>query len=382
MAGPDARRLLALADTLVRKSVWIVGGDGWGYDIGYGGLDHVLASGRNVKVLLLDTEVYSNTGGQCSKSTPRGAVAKFASGGKRGPKKDLGLMAMTYGTIYVASVAMGAKDEHTLKAFLEAEAYDGPAIIIAYSHCIAHGINMTTAMQNQKAAVNSGQWLLYRYNPERAARGENPLHLDAPPPRIKVADYFKLENRFRMLDKSDPEAATDLLAQAQEDAERPSRTLRISRRTKITTRTIKRMNLTTTYLGFKLRTPLVPSASPLSEHLDNIKRMEDAGASAIVFHSLFEEQLRHDRHELDFHLNQGTESFAEALNYFPEPQEFKVGPEAYLEHIAKAKAATSIPIIGSLNGSTFGGWTNLRAPDRASRRRCPRAKHLLAANRS
>ena len=152
LGDPIAKRLLALADTLVRKSVWIVGGDGWGYDIGYGGLDHVLASGRNVKVLLLDTEVYSNTGGQCSKSTPRGAVAKFASGGKRAPKKDLGLMAMTYGTIYVASVAMGARDEHTLKAFLEAEAYDGPAIIIAYSHCIAHGINMTTAMQNQKVS--------------------------------------------------------------------------------------------------------------------------------------------------------------------------------------------------------------------------------------
>jgi pyruvate-ferredoxin/flavodoxin oxidoreductase len=214
---PAARRLLALADTLVRKSVWIVGGDGWGYDIGFGGLDHVLASGRNVKVLLLDTEVYSNTGGQCSKSTPRGAVAKFASGGKRGPKKDLGLMAMSYGTIYVASVAMGAKDEHTLKAFLEAEAYDGPAIIIAYSHCIAHGINMTTAMQNQKAVVNSGQWLLYRYNPDRARVGENPLQLDSASARIKVTDYFKLENRFKMLEKIDPAAARELLAQAQED---------------------------------------------------------------------------------------------------------------------------------------------------------------------
>ncbi len=213
-----ARRLLALADTLVRKSVWIVGGDGWGYDIGYGGLDHVLASGRNVKVLLLDTEVYSNTGGQCSKSTPRAAVAKFASGGKRAPKKDLGLMAMTYGTIYVASVAMGAKDEHTLKTFLEAEAYDGPALIIAYSHCIAHGINMTTAMQNQKAAVNSGQWLLYRYNPERAVLGENPLRLDsAAGPRMKVADYFKLEQRFKMLEKSEPRVAKELLAQAQAD---------------------------------------------------------------------------------------------------------------------------------------------------------------------
>jgi pyruvate-ferredoxin/flavodoxin oxidoreductase len=212
-----AKRLLALADTLVRKSVWIVGGDGWGYDIGYGGLDHVLATGRKVKVLLLDTEVYSNTGGQCSKSTPRAAVAKFASGGKRAPKKDLGLMAMTYGTIYVASVAMGARDEHTLKAFLEAEAYDGPALIIAYSHCIAHGINMTTAMQNQKAAVNTGQWLLYRYNPERLRLGENPLQLDSAAPRMKVADYLKLEQRFKMLEKAEPRAAKALLDQAQTD---------------------------------------------------------------------------------------------------------------------------------------------------------------------
>jgi len=217
LRDPPAKRLLALADTLVRKSVWIVGGDGWGYDIGYGGLDHVLASGRNVKVLLLDTEVYSNTGGQCSKATPRAAVAKFASAGKRAPKKDLGLMAMTYGTIYVASVAMGAKDEHTLKAFLEAEAYDGPALIIAYSHCIAHGINMTTANQNQKAAVNSGQWLLYRYNPDRIPLGENPLQLDSAGPRMKVADYFKLENRFKMLERSEPRAAKELLGQAQAD---------------------------------------------------------------------------------------------------------------------------------------------------------------------
>ena len=217
LGGDQAKRLLALADLFVRKSVWIVGGDGWGYDIGYGGLDHVLSSGRNVKVLLLDTEVYSNTGGQCSKSTPRGAVAKFASGGKRAAKKDLGLMAMTYGSIYVASVAMGAKDEHTLKAFLEAEAYDGPALIIAYSHCIAHGINMATAMQNQKAAVNSGQWLLYRFNPERTAIGENPLQIDSPAPRTPVADYFKLENRFKMLEKIQPRAAAQLLGQAQAD---------------------------------------------------------------------------------------------------------------------------------------------------------------------
>ena len=192
---------------LVKKSVWIMGGDGWAYDIGFGGLDHVLASGRDVNVLVLDTEVYSNTGGQMSKSTPRGAVAKFAAGGKPAPKKDLGLIAMTYGNVYVASVAMGARDEHTLRAFLEAESYDGPSLIIAYSHCIAHGINMTTGMQDQKAAVNSGQWLLYRYDPRRAAQGENPLQLDSRPPKQKVEDYLLMENRFKMLTKSNPDDA-------------------------------------------------------------------------------------------------------------------------------------------------------------------------------
>jgi pyruvate-ferredoxin/flavodoxin oxidoreductase len=215
----EARRLLPLADTFVRKSVWIIGGDGWGYDIGYGGLDHVLASGQNVKVLLLDTEVYSNTGGQCSKATPLGAVAKFAAAGKRAAKKDLGLITMSYGNVYVACVAMGAKDEHTLKAFLEAEAYDGPALIVAYSHCIAHGINMTTGMQNQKAAVQSGQWLLYRYNPALASKGENPLHIDSGPPKIPVADYLQLENRFRMLGKSKPEDAKRLAKQAQQNVD-------------------------------------------------------------------------------------------------------------------------------------------------------------------
>jgi pyruvate-ferredoxin/flavodoxin oxidoreductase len=203
----------------VRKSVWIVGGDGWAYDIGYGGLDHVLASGRNVNLLVLDTEVYSNTGGQASKSSPRAAVAKFAAGGKPGPKKDLGMMAMTYGSVYVASVAMGAKDEHTLKAFLEAEAYDGPSLIIAYSHCIAHGINMTGAMSNQKAAVESGQWLLYRYNPERLENGDNPLLLDSRTPTRKVQDFLHMETRFKMLTKSRPADADRLWKQAQRDAQ-------------------------------------------------------------------------------------------------------------------------------------------------------------------
>ncbi len=216
---PVARRLLPLADTLVRKSVWIVGGDGWAYDIGFGGLDHVLASGRNVKVLVLDTEVYSNTGGQMSKSTPRAAVAKFAAGGKRVAKKDLGLMAMTYGHVYVAAVAMGARDEHTLRAFIEAESYDGPALIIAYSHCIAHGIDLTTGMQNQKAAVQCGQWLLYRHDPRRTERGENPLQLDSGAPHKPVRDYLRLENRFRMLEHSHPDEVAALHEQAQHDAD-------------------------------------------------------------------------------------------------------------------------------------------------------------------
>jgi pyruvate-ferredoxin/flavodoxin oxidoreductase len=218
---PEARLLLPLADTLVKKCVWILGGDGWAYDIGYGGLDHVLASGRNVNVLVLDTEVYSNTGGQMSKSTPRGAVAKFAAGGKPMCKKDLGLIAMTYGNIYVASVAMGAKDEQTLRAFVEAESYPGPSLIIAYSHCIAHGIavDMGVGARHQKLAVDSGQWLLYRFDPRRTAAGENPLQLDSQAAKTKLQDYLLSENRFKMLTKSKPEEAKKLFAQAQVDAD-------------------------------------------------------------------------------------------------------------------------------------------------------------------
>ncbi len=213
----NIRQLLSLADYLVKKSVWIIGGDGWAYDIGFGGLDHVIASGRNVNILVMDTEVYSNTGGQSSKATPRAAVAKFAAGGKAAPKKDLGLIAMTYGNVYVASVAMGARDEHTLKAFIEAEAYEGPSLIIAYSHCIAHGINMTTAMSHQKELVDSGRWLLYRYNPRLKQAGKNPLQLDMRSPKKPVSQSMYAENRFKMLTKSNPSAAKQLLQSAQQD---------------------------------------------------------------------------------------------------------------------------------------------------------------------
>ena len=212
-----AKDLISLADMLVKKSVWIMGGDGWAYDIGYGGLDHVMASGRNVNILVLDTEVYSNTGGQASKSTPRGAVAKFAMAGKGIAKKDLGMIAMSYGYVYVARVAMGANDQQTLKAILEAEAFDGPSIVIAYSHCIAHGIDMAKGLDQQKLAVQSGHWSLFRYNPDLALEGKNPLTIDSKEPSIPLEQYIYNETRYRMLTQSDEERAEMLLKSAQAD---------------------------------------------------------------------------------------------------------------------------------------------------------------------
>ena len=215
---PRAGRLANIADALVKKVVWIVGGDGWAYDIGYGGLDHVLASGRNVNVLVLDTEVYSNTGGQASKATPLAAVAKFAANGKNLPKKDLGLIAMSYGYVYVARVAMGYNDQQTLRAFLEAEAYDGPSLIVAYSHCINHGIDMRRGLDQQKMAVQSGLWTLFRYNPDLIAQGKNPLQLDSREPSLPVAEYAYNETRFRMLLQSDEERAEMLMQNASQEA--------------------------------------------------------------------------------------------------------------------------------------------------------------------
>jgi pyruvate-ferredoxin/flavodoxin oxidoreductase len=215
LPGNELRDLLSLADSLVEKSVWIVGGDGWAYDIGYGGLDHVLASGHNVNVLVLDTEVYSNTGGQASKATPLGAVAKFATGGKVNVKKDLGMTAMRYGDVYIAQVALGANDTQTIKAFLEAEAHHGPSLIIAYSQCIAHGIDMARGMRQQKLAVDSGYWPLYRYDPRRTNEKQNPFQLDSHDPKIALQDYIYTEGRYRMLQQSDPAVAKFLLGQAQ-----------------------------------------------------------------------------------------------------------------------------------------------------------------------
>jgi pyruvate-ferredoxin/flavodoxin oxidoreductase len=219
-SDPRAKKLAEIADVLVKKSVWIMGGDGWAYDIGYGGLDHVMASGRNVNILVLDTEVYSNTGGQSSKATPRAAVAKFAANGKGLPKKDLGMIAMAYGYIYVARIAMGANDQQTLRAFLEADAYDGPSLIIAYSHCIAHGIDMQKGMEQQKLAVNSGVWPLYRYNPALAEQGKNPLLIDSKDPTVSVQDYAYNETRYRMLVQADEARAELLMTQARDDVKK------------------------------------------------------------------------------------------------------------------------------------------------------------------
>ncbi len=216
----DAKNLAGLADVLVKKSVWALGGDGWAYDIGFGGLDHSLALGRNLNVLVLDTETYSNTGGQMSKATPMGAIAKFAAAGKKTPKKDLAMMLMSYGYVYVARIALGANESQTIKAFLEAEAYDGPSIIIAYSHCIGHGIDMTRGLEQQALAVKSGYWPLVRYNPELRKEGKNPLQLDSRAPSIPLKEYIYNENRYRAVSVRDPEMAAKLLVNAQADVNR------------------------------------------------------------------------------------------------------------------------------------------------------------------
>ncbi|MEI6349927.1 MAG: thiamine pyrophosphate-dependent enzyme, partial [Verrucomicrobiota bacterium] len=211
----DARRLESIADFLVRKSTWIIGGDGWAYDIGYGGVDHVLSTGLDLNILVLDTEVYSNTGGQMSKSTPLGANAKFAMAGKSRPKKDLGLMAMSYGNIYVARIAFGAKDSQTVKVFEEAERFPGPSLIIAYSHCIAHGYGLHLGLEQQRLAVESGTWPLFRFDPRRIEQGLPPLQIDNAPPKVPVGDYLRNELRFRM--KPDSFREFEVAAQAEVD---------------------------------------------------------------------------------------------------------------------------------------------------------------------
>jgi len=215
LGSPEARWLDKIADALVKKSVWIVGGDGWAYDIGYGGLDHVIAAGRDVNILVLDTEVYSNTGGQASKATPMAAAAKFAMAGKATHKKDLAMLAVTYGHAYVARVAMGAKDAQTVNAFKEAESFPGTSVIVAYSHCIAHGYEMSDALKQQERAVDSAYWSLFRYDPRKAIAGESPLKLDSGAPKISLAEFMAHENRFKQVQQTNPEGFKRLVEESQ-----------------------------------------------------------------------------------------------------------------------------------------------------------------------
>ncbi len=360
LKAPEARRLEDLADYLVKKSVWLVGGDGWAYDIGYGGLDHVLANRRDVNVLVLDTEVYSNTGGQQSKATPLGAAAKFAASGKPVGKKDLGLLANMYGHVYVARVAFGAKMAQTAQAFLEAEAYPGPSLIVAYSHCVAHGYDMAQGAAQQKLAVDSGVWPLYRFDPRRLAKGEPPLNLDYGPPKARVADYMKNESRFSD-DRALRSRALQTLPRGIPGRGRP-KVCRLSaargnhRAGRSTTRRRGgEMNLGTTYLGIRLPHPLMVGSGPLTDDLDAVRKLEDAGASALVLRSLHEEEITGEQMAAFFASESHGESFAEATSYSPEP-ESALGPEEYLEHVRRVKAAVKIPVVASLNGTTHGGW--------------------------
>ena len=360
----DARHLLALAGDLVRKGVWIIGGDGWAYDIGFGGVDQVLSSGRNVNILVLDTEVYSNTGGQASKATPRGAVAKFAAAGKGTAKKDLGAIARSYGNVYVAQVSMGANDLQTTKALLEADAWPGPSLVIAYSTCIAHGIDMSKSMTHQKDAVKSGYWPLYRFHPseidrrpavqarlQRAVDPDRRLRGDRDPLRRPPADPSRARRRARRAGAGRRRRALALLRAARRHrAHRPPRP---STRPRHRARGRERrglplrqrgergmtVDLRTRYLGLELRSPIVASAAPHNGEPAMARRLEAAGVGAIVLPSLFEEEILAEEIELNRSLEQGTEHFAEALDYFPAVETFVGAADRYLARLERVKAS-------------------------------------------
>ena len=367
----------------MKKSIWLVGGDGWAYDIGYGGLDHILASQRDVNILVLDTEVYSNTGGQQSKATPLGAVAKFASAGKTTQKKDLGLLANMYGHVYVARVAFGAKMSQTVQAFLEAEAYPGTSLIIAYSHCIAHGYDMANGATQQKLAVDSGVWPLYRFDPRRIAKGEPPMHLDYGPPKPLVAEYMRNESRFRVVERSDPARFKGFLKDAQEAARQryamyqqlagitvpqPEVTTDDTASAGRTGRGGVTMDLSTEYLGMTLPHPLVAGASPLADDLDGVRRLEDAGAAAIVLRSLFEEQITREQMSEYDNLDSHGESFAEAASYFPSPDAFALGPVRVPESPATGEGSGPHSRHRVAERRDARRLDRIRPPDGASRR--------------
>ena len=394
-----SRTCAASLDQLVRRSVWLVGGDGWAYDIGSGGLDHVLASGRNVNVLVLDTEVYSNTGGQSSKATPLGAVAKFAAAGKTVPKKDLALQAIAYGNVYVARVAMGADPQQTLRALREAEAYDGPSLVIAYSHCIAHGIDMRDGMDQQYRAVASGYWPLIRYDPELRAAGQNPFLLDSPRPRIPLADYTSRELRYRILANTDPAEAERLhgpgraggpaaLGDLRGDGHprpvpvpggraqgRPGRPAHAAYGGRL-------MDLSARYLGLQLRNPLVASASPLAGTPGRGRaagrRRGGRGRAAVAVRGGSAARGGAGRGAGATPGPRASPSRCPTSRTRPTPSR---GPRRYLSLLERAVAAVDVPVIASLNGVTTGGLDRLRQRAGAGGRGRHRAEYLPPAGR-
>ena len=369
LATPAAEALATLADHLVRRSVWIIGGDGWAYDIGFGGLDHVLASGEDVNILVLDTEVYSNTGGQNSKGHAARGSGQFAAGGKPNHKKDLARIAMDYENVHVAQVAYGAR-MYTLKAFLEAESYPGVSIIIAYSPCIAHGVDMQHNHRQQDLAVKSGHWPLLRYDP-RQREGQNPLSVDSAAPSIPFGDFARHEARFTVLERLNPRprpASSPRPARTPACATRntwnsrrwcrPKWPSKKPQETQPKARRRPMPDLSTTYLGLALKNPLVPSSTPLSHELDAILHLEDAGAAAVVMHSLFEEDVKRDEQMMDrFLLN--PDAFGESAGHLPAGHDYLSRLDTYLEQIQRLKSRLSIPVVASLNGSSPGGWVEL-----------------------
>ncbi len=409
-----ARHLGTVAGSLVRRDVWIVGGDGWAYDIGFGGLDHVLASGEDVNVLVLDTEVYSNTGGQASKATPRGAVAKFATSGKSTPKKDLAMLAVQYGHVYVAKIALGADEMQTLRAFREAEAWPGPSLLLAYSTCIAHGVDMRHSMRRMDLAVKTGYWPLFRYHPDE--QGDRPFRLDSKAPSLPLSDLLSTEARYAVLAATDPERAGSLATLAQADVDRAVALLRTAGRRRTSSRPARPRSrggtdrrgartvttpddpmtppaapgdapwdldaeawsellsgpgravpvgdaaaaapsLATSYLGLELRSPLVASSSPMTADLSALRALDAAGVGAVVLPSLFEEQVEHELGQIEHLGREGHGVHAEApTGYRPRLDGYNTGAVRYLELVRAAKRTVAVPVIASLNGTTPGGW--------------------------
>ena len=403
----DARHLLTLAGDLVRKGVWIIGGDGWAYDIGFGGVDQVLSSGRNVNILVLDTEVYSNTGGQASKATPRGAVAKFAAAGKGTAKKDLGAIARSYGNVFVAQVSMGANDLQTTKALLEADAWPGPSLVIAYSTCIAHGIDMSKSMTHQKDAVKSGYWPLYRFRPSEIEGGK-PFKLDSNAPSIPIADFVATETRFAVLQRTHPERAAELAALAQADADERWRYYEQLAGIERTVPHVHRpdpdivpevesdagyryeseggpgmtVDLRTRYLGLDLRSPIVASAAPQNAEpahgpSPRARRRRCDRASLAVRGG---DPGRGDRAQPL--ARAGHRAFRRGTGLLPERRGFVGAADRYLAAIERVKAQAEVPIIASLNAQHGRGMGPLRAADRGCGRGCARAEPVPPRGRS